>query len=132
MMKQVWSRLGRHAATAVVSGQLQGSRLNMKLGLTLLRDRRVSFWPKLMSLGIGGGLAAALIALEISPEWLLASALPGLGMALDFVTDGMEAVILPFLFGALILPFIAPRDLVDHVIMERAGMIGPAEPPPAS
>jgi len=132
MMKEVWGRLGRHAATTVVGGQLQGSRLNMKLGFALLRDRRVSFWPKLLALGVGGALAAMLIALEISPEWLLAVALPGLGMALDFVTDGMEAVIMPFLFGALILPFIAPRDLVNQVMMERAATVGPAITPPAA
>jgi len=133
MMKQLWNRLGTHAAHAVVGGQLQGSRLNMKLGFALLRDRRVSFWPKLFAIGIGGAVAALLVALEISPETLLAFALPGLGLALDFATDGLEAVLVPFLMGALILPFMAPRDLVNRVMAERAGVVaGPVLAPPVA
>ena len=121
MIKFLWNRVGKQAAHAVIGGHLEGSRFNMKLGFALLRDRRVSFWPKLFALGLGGAVVALIIALEISPEALLAIALPGIGLALDFVTDGMEAVLVPFLFGALLLPFIAPRDLVSQVMIERVG-----------
>ena len=132
MIKYLWNRVGRQAAHAVVGGQLHGSRLNMKLGFALLRDRRIGIWPKLFALALGGSAAAVLIALEIAPEWILAVILPGLGMALDFVADGMEAVLVPFLLAALVLPFVAPRDLVEQVIMERATAIGPALPPTAA
>ena len=123
MLKILWNRVGRRAVHAVAAGELQGSRLNIKLGFALLRDRRISFWAKLASLALGVGMAGMLISLEISPEMILAAILPGLGLALDFVTDGLEAVIMPFLFGALLLPFIAPRALVEQIMMEREGVV---------
>jgi hypothetical protein len=129
MFKLLLNRVGRQAIHGVAAGHLQGSRLNIKLGFALLRDRRVSFWPKLLSLALGGGVAALLIALEISPEAALAIILPAIGFAVDFLTDGMEAIVLPLLFAALLLPFIAPRDIVDQVMAERAGTGVPSLPP---
>ncbi len=129
MMKQILNRVGVEAAHAVIGGKLAGSRLNMKLGFALLKDRRVGVWPKLLALGLGGAAAALLIGLEIPFEAILAVFLPGLGLALDYVTDGMEAVILPVLFGSLILPFVAPRQLVDEIMMERAAPAVTALPP---
>jgi len=130
MNKLIWNQIGRHAAGAVVGGRLAGSRLNMKLGFALLRDRRIGVWPKLLSLAIGAAGAAVLIALEISPEAILAAILPGLGFALDFVADGMEVALVPFLLAALALPFVAPRPIVDEIMMERAVADVPALPPP--
>ena len=129
MMKQILNRVGVEAAHAVIGGKLAGSRLNMKLGFALLKDRRVGVWPKLLALGLGGAAAALLIGLEIPFEAILAVFLPGLGLALDYVTDGMEAVILPVLFGSLILPFVAPRQMVDEIMMERAAPAVTALPP---
>ena len=132
MMKQILNQVGLRAAHAVVGGKLTGSRFNMKLGFALLKDRRIGVWPKLLSLAIGGAVAALIIALEIPLEGILALFLPGIGYAIDFVADGMEAVILPVLFGSLILPFVAPRQLVDEIMMERSTPVVTALPPPAS
>jgi hypothetical protein len=41
----------------------------------------------------------------------------------------LEAMILPFLFASLVLPFVAPRDLVDQVMAERSAGAAPALPP---
>lgn len=128
MLKLLWNRVGRHAATAAVGGRFADGRFDIKLGFALLRDRRLAIWPKLLALAVGGALAALLIAFEISPEGILAVLLPGLGLALDFVTDGLEAVILPVLIGALVLPFVAPRNIVDTIMAERQGKSLPAVP----
>jgi hypothetical protein len=132
MMNTIWKRAGVSAVHAVAGGHLRHSRLNMKLGFALLRDRRIGIWPKLLSLAIGGAGAALLIALEIAPESVLALILPGLGLALDFVADGLEAVTLPFLFASLVLPFVAPRGIVDEVMAERAAAVAPALPAPTT
>ena len=66
MLKTLWNHVGARATHAVVGGQRQGSRLNMKLGIALFRDRRIGIWPKLIALAIGGALTALLVALEIS------------------------------------------------------------------
>ncbi len=129
MNKNILNHIGRHAAGAVVGGQLAGSRLNMKLGFALLKDRRIGIWPKLLALALGAAGAGLLIALEISPEAILAAILPGLGLALDFAADGMEAVLVPFLLAALILPFVVSRHLVDQIMMERGAANAPALPP---
>ena len=132
MVKFLLNQVGRHATHAVAAKHLQGSRLNMKLGFSLLRDRRIPVWPKLFALAIGGAIAALLITLEISPEAALAFLMPLFGLALDFLVDGLEVMVLPFLFAALALPFIAPRDLVDQIMMERAAGAVPALPPTAT
>lgn len=129
MLKQVVNKVALHAAHSVVGGKLQGSRLNMKLGFALLKDRRIGVWPKFVSLAIGGAIAAGIVALEIPLEAILAIVLPGLGLALDYVADGMEAVVVPFLLASLLLPFIAPRRLVDQVMAERDSAVSPALPP---
>ena len=131
MLKPVISRLGVRAVHAVAGGHLQGSRLNLKLGLTLLRDRRVGIWIKLAALALGAAAAGALIALEFPLETILAVLLPGLGLGLDLIADGMEAIAVPLLLAGLALPFMAPRALVDQVMAERAA--GAALPlPPAA
>jgi|SRR5579872_1393563 len=128
-MSSLLNRFGAQAVHAVAGGHIEGSRLNMKLGFALLRDRRVGIWPKLLSLAVGGAVTALLVALEIAPEAVLSAILPVLGIALDAVADGMEALILPVLIGALALPFVAPRHLVDTIMAERSG-VTLEEPPP--
>ena len=129
MIKSFLKRIGGQAAHAAVQGAIPGSRLNMKLGYALFRDRRIGIWPKLFALAIGGAITALLVALEISPESILALIIPGLELTLDFAADGLEALLLPFLFAALTLPFMAPRPLVDQIMAERAGATMPALPP---
>lgn len=120
MMKFLLNQVGKHAAHAAVGSRLRESRFNVKLGFAAFRDKRISFWVKLLALALGGGITALLIALEIAPESLLALLVP-FGFALDFVADGLEAIIVPVVAGALILPFVAPRDVVDQIMAERAG-----------
>lgn len=130
MLKQIWNKYGSQMTQAAIANQAPGSRLNLKLGIALLRDRRVPIGSKLLSLGLGGGLLALLLALEIAPEGVLAALLPALGLAVDVIADGLEAIIVPFLFSGLMLPFLAPRPIVDEIMAERAAKDAPQALPP--
>ena len=120
MMRLLWSRIGTHAVRHAVSGHREGSRLNIKLGFALLSSRRVGIWPKMLALAVGAAVAAGVVALEIPVETILAVLLPGLGLAMDVAADGAEAVVVSVLVASLLLPFIAPRGLVDAIMAERA------------
>ncbi len=130
MVRFLFGKVGTRLAHAAAAKHLSGSRLSAKLGIALFRDRRVPAWSKLLALAIGGALTAATVALElISVEALLAALLPAIGLVLDMVTDGLEVVILPFVLGALVLPFLAPRPLVDKIMIERSDALSPPLPP---
>lgn len=96
--------------------------LDVRFGFALLRDRRVPFGAKAMALGLGAAIVALLISLELPLEGLWALLLPLIAVPLDFVVDGMEAVIGPILLGALLLPFLAPRHIIDRIRQERLGV----------
>ena len=70
--------------------------MNMTLGYALLRDRRVPIRTKLIALGIGA--------------------------AGDLTLDGAEAVIGPVLIATLLLPHLAPADLVRQIRAETERM----------
>ena len=128
MMRLLWSRIGTHAVRHAVGGHREGSRLNIKLGFALLSSRRVGAWPKMLALAVGAAVAAGVVALEIPVESILAVLLPGLGLAMDLAADGAEAVVVSVLVASLLLPFIAPRGVVDAIIAERAGVAVPTLP----
>lgn len=100
-----------------------GGFLDIKLGFSMLKDRRVAFRPKLLAVGLGAGLIALLLALEFPLESVLAVAIPGLGLVVDALTDAMEAIIGTVGVATMLLPHLAPKLLTQQIRNERAGII---------
>src|SRR6202040_1976890 len=92
----------------------------MALGYTLLRDRRVPIRAKLIALGIGAAGVGAIELLQLPVEGVVAALLPFVGAAGDLALDGAEAIIGPLLIATLVLPHIAPADIVRQIRAERA------------
>lgn len=97
--------------------------LDWKLGLRLLRDRRVPAATKMLSFGLGLCALFAVEVLEFPLESALALLVPVLGLAADLAIDGIELLAVPFFVATLVLPFLAPRAVV-------AQLRGEAEPQP--
>ena len=95
----------------------------MRLGFALMKDRRVPVVTKFVALGVGLGLTFVLEALELPVEGILAALVPFLGVGLDVVIDGAETVILPFVFGAILLTHFAPKSVVNRIRVERGSLI---------
>jgi hypothetical protein len=89
--------------------------MNMTLGYALLRDRRVPIRTKLIALGIGAAGVGAIELLQLPVEGVVAALLPLIGAAGDLALDGAEAVIGPVLIATLLLPHLAPADLVQQI-----------------
>ena len=96
--------------------------MNMTLGYALLRDRRVPIRTKLIALGIGAAGVGAIELLQLPLEGVFAALLPLVGAAGDLTLDGAEAVIGPILIATLLLPHLAPADLVRQVRAETQRM----------
>jgi hypothetical protein len=100
-----------------------GKALDFRLGVALFRDRRVAVPHKMMALALGGVLIVALNALELPLEALVAFLLPIVGAGIDLAFNGVENIVGPLLLAALLLPHVAPKDLVRRIREERAGPI---------
>ena len=96
--------------------------MNMTLGYALLRDRRVPIRTKLIALGIGAAGIGAFELLQLPVEGVVAALLPLIGAAGDLALDGAEAVIGPVLIATLLLPHLAPADLVQQIRAETERM----------
>jgi hypothetical protein len=96
--------------------------MNMTLGYTLLRDRRVPIRTKLIALGIGAAGMGAIELLQLPVEGVVAALLPFIGAAGDLALDGAEAIIGPVLIATLVLPHIAPPALVRQIRAEAERM----------
>jgi hypothetical protein len=96
--------------------------MNMTLGYALLRDRRVPVRTKLIALGIGAAGVGAIELLQLPVEGVFAALLPFIGAAGDLTLDGAEAIIGPLLIATLLLPHLAPAELVRQVRAETEGM----------
>jgi hypothetical protein len=96
--------------------------MNMTLGYALLRDRRVPIRTKLIALGIGAAGVGAIELLQLPLEGVFAALLPLVGAAGDLTLDGAEALIGPVLIATLLLPHLAPTDLVRQVRAETQRM----------
>lgn len=94
--------------------------MNMQLGYALLRDRRVPIRAKLIALGIGAATVGAIELLQLPVEGVIAALLPFIGAAGDLALDGAEAIIGPVLIATLLLPHLAPADIVRQIRAERA------------
>jgi hypothetical protein len=89
--------------------------LNFRLGFARLRDRRVSVLTKLAAVASGITLTAILVAIEFPLETILAILIPFIGPVLDIAFDGFEIFVLPLLFTALIIRWLAPKAIVTSL-----------------
>jgi len=94
--------------------------MSMQLGYALLRDRRVPIRTKLIALGIGAAAIGVIELLQLPAEGVIAALLPFIGVAGYLALDGAEAVIGPVLIATLLLPHLAPADIVQQIRAERA------------
>jgi hypothetical protein len=92
----------------------------MQLGYALLRDRRVPIRTKLIALGIGAAGIGAIELLQLPVESVIAALLPLVGVAGDLALDTAEAVLGPVLIATILLPHLAPADIVRQIQAERA------------
>jgi len=83
--------------------------LDLHEGLRLLRDRRVPVRTKALAMTLGAAAVGALVAFELPVEVVVGAVLNLFGFGLDFLLDGLEMVVGPLLFGALILPHLVAR-----------------------
>ncbi len=112
----------RFAHKTLAQHSHSGGFLDIKLGFSMLKDRRVPLRHKLLAVGLGAGLIALLIGLEFPLEALLAL-VPGVGLFLDAMTNTMEALLGTAGVAAILLPHLAPKLLTLQMRNERAGII---------
>ena len=96
--------------------------MNITLGYALLCDRRVPIRTKLIALGIGAAAVGAIELLQLPVEGIFAALLPFVGAAGDVALDGAEAIVGPVVIATLLLPHLAPADLVRQVRREAERM----------
>ncbi|PQV62493.1 hypothetical protein B1R32_1316 [Abditibacterium utsteinense] len=121
MIRQIATFVGRHfLRQAVASGAQKtlGNALDPKFGLKLLRDRRIPLKSKVAAFALGLGAVVVLEILELPLQTALALLLPFIGLAADFALDGVELLAGPLLFATLMLPYLAPRDIVEQIRAE--------------
>jgi hypothetical protein len=94
--------------------------LDVKLGFALMCDRRVPLRSKLTALLLGLAVIGLVEFFELPVEGLIATLLPILGMVGDIAIDGAELIGGPLLLANALLPFVAPRDIVEKIRSERA------------
>ena len=70
--------------------------------------------------GIGAAAIGAIELLQLPVEGVIAALLPFIGAAGDLALDSAEAVIGPVLVATILLPHIAPADIVRQIRAERA------------
>ena len=92
--------------------------MDIKLGWKLLKDNRVPIRAKLAALGIGAACIAALEALELPLDTVLAAILPLVGITGDIVLGGTEAIIGPVLIATMLLPYMVAPPLVRQIRAE--------------
>lgn len=103
--------------------------LDLKLGYALLKDRRVPLRSKAAALAMGLGALVLVAFLELPVEGIIAAVVPFAGVGGDVLLDGVEAVVGPLLVACLVLPYLAPSNVVAQIRRERAGLDGSAEAP---
>jgi hypothetical protein len=101
----------------------EATSMNAPLGYALLRDRRVSLRPKCVALGVGLAVMGIIQLLQVPFESVLAFVLPGVGAAGDVAVDGVEAVVLPVLVATLLMPYLAPQNIVQELRAEHASRV---------
>lgn len=124
LFKQPLNGVGRAAmgqATNYATRQYVGEnkKVDVRLGVALLKDSRVALKSKLMSLGLGIVAILLLDTLEFPLEMLIATLLPFVGLGINLVGDGIEFLVGSLLIAAAALPHLAPKPLVERIRAER-------------
>ena len=91
-----------------------------KLGFALLKDARLPIRLKAIAVLSGLLITVILELVELPFEAIFAGLLPMIGIPGDIAIDGIEVVAGPIIFACLILPFLAPRSLVEKIRSESA------------
>lgn len=121
----------RHAGRRVVhkavhkASTANGTRpplVDFGLGFDLMRDRRVPVGAKGLAVLLGAALIGLFITLELPVEAIVGALLNIVGFGFDFLVDGLEVLAGPLLFGALMLPRLAPAHIVARIRAERSGI----------
>jgi hypothetical protein len=132
MRNQVFKAVGKQVAYGVARKQLdRGGAFDLKLGMALLKDARVPAGSKMLALGIGVAAVAVFDTLEIPLEALIAFLLPVLGVGINFAVDGLQYVTGSLLLAAVLLPRLAPPQIVERIRNERDRVLVPATAPSA-
>jgi hypothetical protein len=97
---------------------------DMSLGFALMGDRRVRLRHKALAIFLGLAITGIVEFLEIPVEGVMTMLIPILGVLGDAVVDGAEIVAGPILLAAVLLPFLAPHDLVEKIRSERSATPG--------
>jgi hypothetical protein len=97
--------------------------MNIHLGYTLLRDRRISVRSKLIALTVGLAITGLVELLQLPFESVFALLAPVAGAAGDIVIDGAEVVIIPVLVATVLMPYLAPSAIVQELRAERAASV---------
>jgi len=108
------------SSTIRLSRFFQRPLMDVKLGFALMLDRRVPLRSKLVAILLGLAATGLVEFLEIPVESIIAALVPILGIAGDVVIDGAELIAGPLLLANALLPFIAPRTIVERIRAERA------------
>ena len=98
----------------------RGHLFDIRLGFALMRDGRVPLRSKAVALLLGCVITGIVEFLELPLESILAVVLPILGAGGDFLLNGAELVAGPILLANILLPFVAPRHIVDQIHAERS------------
>jgi len=105
MAKRLINPVSEKAAGAALAHHARrGGFLDIRYGFSLLMRRNVPVLRKAAALGIGALIVSVMIALELPLESIVAGLLNLLGLGLDVVFDGFEAVAGPILFASLLMP----------------------------
>jgi hypothetical protein len=115
--------LGRRAVHRVIAKQAQTGRMDFRFGMRLWRDKRVPAKAKIKTLVLALLAMLLINILEIPAEFILAVALPVLGIPIDIAWNGIENFLGPLLFMGWMLPRIAPKPIVEQILREEAGPI---------
>jgi hypothetical protein len=94
--------------------------LDVKFGFALMRDGRVPLRAKVAATLLGLAITGLVEVMELPVEGIFSVLLPILGAAGDVVMDGAELIAGPVLLASVLLPFMAPRQIVDRIRAERA------------
>jgi len=119
VVNQIIRRLSKRAALrAAARHTRQGGFFDVRFGFALMRDSRIPVGSKLLALGVGVAITAALVGFELPLEALLGIFAPLLGFAADVMIDGLEIVVLPLVFACLFVPHLVSRSTLEVVRLE--------------
>ena len=121
MLRIILGLLGHKVVKDTVGKRVAGSRLDIKLGTALMRDGRLPWRYRFGALSIGALVAFLLDLVELPLGTIFAMILPIIGVPLDLALLGLEDVAVVPIVTILMLPFIAPKWLVETVQRERLG-----------